>query len=99
MNNCYHFEPPFGDQLLVAIDLNYTKPKKGSSIHRDWCRYTSQILVSAVQRVNFGIDCDNVHQHWYHFENLLIDQIDKILHLTEYIDNCAPKIDPYKWQL
>jgi hypothetical protein len=70
--------------FLAVIEINYTKPTRG-----DWLRFTSQRLVSALSRVDFVIDCDNVWQNGRHIESLLIDQVNIILLLTRFKVECA----------
>ena len=92
--NCKSVNPPFGDHLLIIVELDICKTLPERTLRRDWRSYSTESLITHVSNTNFNIDCTDVQEYWNIFENLLVDIVDELVPLTEFRNENAPKTKP-----
>jgi len=96
ISNINSMKPTFGDHLFVSFDINLTKNPPITSIRRDWRKYSKDNLLLSLSVLDWGIDIDNVQEYWNVFENLLINVVDVVAPLTEFVNNIAKNTKPPK---
>ena len=92
--DCNSFHPPFGDHIPVVVEINHSKPVIKTSTRRDWHFYTALNCSTVFESVNFDIDCNDVQEYWNNLENIIINEVDKLVPLTEFKNDCGPISKP-----
>ena len=89
-------KPTFGDHLLVSFAINFTKNPPITCTKRDWRKYSKENLLSALSVLDWNIQIENVQDFWNVFENMLINVVDAIVPLTDFVNNIAKNTKPPK---
>ena len=87
LSNLSAVKPIFGDHCLVAFDIEFTRPKPTRILRRNWRSYSKEKLLQELRRVDFGNEFVNVQSCWNVFENNLINVIDKMCPMEQFVAN------------
>ena len=90
----FSMHPLFGDHSPVVIEVNSNSNVQATEIRRDWRFYSIASCTAVFSDVNFNIDCTDVQAFWNLFENLVINEVDKLAPLVTFRNDQAPKVKP-----
>jgi endonuclease/exonuclease/phosphatase family metal-dependent hydrolase len=90
----FSMHPLFGDHSPVVIEVNSNSNVQATEIRRDWRFYSIASCRAVFSDVNFNIDCTDVQAFWNLFENLVINEVDKLAPLVTFRNDQAPKVKP-----
>jgi hypothetical protein len=96
ISNINSIKPTFGDHMLVSFEIKLSKNPPINCIKRDWRKYSKENLSSALSMLDWNINIENVQEYWNVFENMLIDVVDEIVPLTDFVNNVAKNTKPPK---
>jgi hypothetical protein len=82
--------------MLVSFEIKLSKNPPINCIKRDWRKYSKENLSSALSMLDWNINIENVQEYWNVFENMLIDVVDEIVPLTDFVNNVAKNTKPPK---
>ena len=98
INDTTYSIPPFGDHVLVIIDLNGLAPtNKIVKEKRDWTKYSkdriSDCIKSSIVESKINWNDLSVCEHWNILEDLMIKAVDLVSPLRDHCDdiNCIKK--------
>ena len=85
-------KPIFGDHLCVMVstagrDLNTVITQR-----RDWRKYNKDVLINTLRTVDWTIEDDTVQEYWNTFENKLIQVVDQLIPIRDFVNNSV-KLD------
>lgn len=91
INNLQRIKPFFGDHHMVTFEITATKSTQKLSINRNWKNYNKLNLCVELGKVDWQLRSDSVQDCWNEFESKLVEVVDKIVPLTEFINNTFAK--------
>jgi hypothetical protein len=92
--DCYSIEAPFGDHAPVILEIVHQHPKPKITFRRDWRKYSALSCVDSFSNIDFNIDRLQVQDYWNYFENLLVDEVDKLTPVVGFKNESGPIIKP-----
>ena len=84
-------KPVFGDHTMVVASIALNKPRPTTYLRRDWRKYSREVLLSELNKIDWNIMDDSVQEYWNTFENKLVEVVDQVAPLREFRDNVVPK--------
>jgi hypothetical protein len=85
------FNPYFGDHVVVMFNITSEKPTPVTSFRRSWQHYTKEGLLNMLNNVDWNVEADTVQASWDLFENKLINVVDSLIPVTEFVSNLTKK--------
>ena len=76
-----------GDHSLVTFTLNGLPPPSKITFKRSWLKYSKDVLLNELKKINFETGADSVQSIWDNIENHLINVVDKIVPSVAHKDN------------
>ena len=77
-------KPCFGDHLLITINVIRDRNNVESTFRRD---YSKEHLLGELAIVDWPLDILDVQSFWNSFESKVISIVDKIVPVTEFVNN------------
>ena len=78
ITNLSAITPPFGDHLLISFETKSTKLKSKPIYKRNYQKYSKDVLIQELSKVDWKIPFDSVQAYWNCFESKLIEVVDNI---------------------
>ena len=94
VKSIYPINAPFGDHVVVIMELNLKQTKKDNVYHRNWSNYTPVKLNALLKKQNWNINFDGVQAYWNIFESQLIEIIDFLAPLELVSEKQQSTIQP-----
>ena len=86
--------PEIGDHKLIILETSdkLVEPKKLKK--RNWREYSVELLTTELSKCSFDYSITNVQQYWNSLENKIINVVDIVAPVVEFINNYTTNTSP-----